>query len=107
MTRSLIRGGLFAAICIATGALAATETTVVQKDKKFSADEVTVKAGDSVVFKNDDPITHNVFSQTPGMSFELKTQKAGESSAIKFDKAGVAEVRCAIHPQMKMRVKVE
>lgn len=93
------------AMLMASIAYAAT-TPVYQQDKKFSTDEVTINKGDSVTFANKDAFTHNVYSQTPGMSFELKTQKAGESSEIKFDRAGVAEVRCAIHPQMKMKVVV-
>jgi plastocyanin len=80
--------------------------TVYQEDKKFSDAEVTIKSGQSVVFANKDPITHNVYSKTPGMSFDLKTQKSGESSEVKFDHAGESEVQCAIHPQMKMKIKV-
>jgi plastocyanin len=80
--------------------------TVYQEDKKFSDAEVTIKSGQSVVFANKDPITHNVYSKTPGMSFDLKTQKPGESSEVKFDHAGESEVQCAIHPQMKMKIKV-
>lgn len=80
--------------------------TVYQEDKKFSDTEVTIKSGQSVVFANKDPITHNVYSKTPGMSFDLKTQKSGESSEVKFDHAGESEVQCAIHPQMKMKIKV-
>ena len=80
--------------------------TVYQEDKKFSDAEVTIKSGQSVIFANKDPITHNVYSKTPGMSFDLKTQKSGESSEVKFDHAGESEVQCAIHPQMKMKIKV-
>lgn len=80
--------------------------TIYQEDKKFSETEVTVKVGEAITFTNKDPITHNVYSKTPGMSFDLRTQKAGESSEIKFDHAGESEVQCAIHPQMKMKVKV-
>lgn len=81
--------------------------TVVQQDKKFVPASVTIKKDDTVVFANQDPITHNVYSQTPGMAFDLKTQKAGASSSVKFERAGTADVRCAIHPQMKMTVTVE
>ena len=91
---------LTAAIAYADGA------TVYQEDKKFSDAEVTIKPGQSVIFANKDPITHNVYSKTPGMSFDLKTQKPGESSEVKFDHAGESEVQCAIHPQMKMKIKV-
>lgn len=80
--------------------------TVFQENKKFSTDEVTVKRGQTVTFTNKDPITHNVFSRTSGMAFDLKVQKAGESSDVKFDNVGEADVLCAIHPQMKMKVKV-
>ena len=80
--------------------------TIYQEDKKFSEAEVTIKAGQSVIFANKDPITHNVYSKSPGMSFDLRTQKAGESSEVKFDHAGESDVQCAIHPQMKMKIKV-
>jgi plastocyanin len=89
----------------ATGARA-EDLTVFQEDKKFSETEVTIKRGETVTFTNKDPITHNVFSSTPGMAFDLKTQTPGSSSTITFDHAGEAEVRCAIHPQMKMKVNV-
>ena len=80
--------------------------TVFQEDQKFSETEVAIKSGQSVIFSNKDPITPNVYSKTPGMSFDLKTQKPGESSEVKFDHAGESEVQCAIHPQMKMKIKV-
>jgi plastocyanin len=106
MFKQLTTAVLFGAIVgYATVAYAANHT-VIQKDKKFAEAEITVSKGDSVFFKNDDAITHNVFSMTPGMSFDLKTQKPGEASEIKFAKAGRAEVKCAIHPQMKMFVTV-
>jgi len=80
--------------------------TVNQQDKKFSESEVSIKVGQTVTFANKDLVTHNVYSKTPGLAFDLKTQKAGESSVIKFDNEGEADVQCAIHPQMKMKVKV-
>jgi len=80
--------------------------TVFQEGKKFSESEVTIKVGESVTFTNKDAVTHNVYSQTPGMAFDLRTQKPGESSTIKFDTVGEADVMCAIHPQMKMKIKV-
>ncbi len=94
-------------LTLALGPARADDVTVFQEGKKFSETEVTVKAGGTVTFTNKDPITHNVFSNTPGMSFDLRTQKAGESSTVTFDHAGEADVRCAIHPQMSMKVKVQ
>jgi plastocyanin len=97
-----------AASMVAAASIAyAAASPVFQEDKKFSTDEVTISKGDTVTFTNKDEFTHNVYSTTPGMSFELKTQKPGDTSEVKFDRAGVAEVRCAIHPQMKMKVIVQ
>src|SRR3954462_6922324 len=79
---------------------------VVQKERAFSQQEITIKPGDKIVFKNQDDFTHNVFSATPGMEFEIKRQAPGGSSTIAFDKEGVAEVRCSIHPKMKLVVTV-
>ncbi len=86
---------------------AATEHAVVQKDKAFSQTEIKVKVGDSIKFDNQDSVVHNVFSNTPGMEFDLRTQQPGQASVVPFTKEGSCEVRCAIHPKMKLQVTVE
>jgi plastocyanin len=92
---------------LATTAGAATHD-IVQNDKKFDKTEITVKAGDTINFKNSEKdITHNVFSLGPTNAFELKTQAPGSASAVKFDKPGVTEVECAIHTNMKLKVTVQ
>src|SRR5579859_2943370 len=102
-TRIALALGLLAA---SAAAAHAGDVTVFQEGRKFSETEVTIKPGDTITFTNKDPFTHNVFSKTPGMAFDLRTQHPGESTSIKFDNAGEADVQCAIHPQMKMKVKV-
>jgi plastocyanin len=95
------------AILAATSAPCLADTVVIEQlGKKFSQAEITVKKGDMVTFANKDPITHNVYSQSPGNAFDVKTQKPGESSDVKFDTVGDADVQCAIHPSMKMRIHV-
>jgi len=84
----------------------AEEHAVIQKDRAFSQAGITIKAGDVLVFKNADEVTHNVFSVTPGMEFDIRRQAPGGSSKVPFPKAGVAEVRCSIHPKMKLIVTV-
>ena len=79
---------------------------VAQKDKKFSTAALTVKVGDKVVFSNEDEIIHNVFSTSKGFEFNLSAQKAGTTVEQTFATEGVAEVRCAFHPTMKMTVTV-
>ncbi len=88
-------------------AYAMAEHAVSQKNKEFSQAELTVKPGDKVVFSNDDEVTHNVFSNSPCCKFNLKTQAPGDKSSVTFEKEGDVEVRCAIHPKMKLTVHVK
>lgn len=80
---------------------------IVQKDRAFSKSEIQVRRGDSIVFKNTDEVVHNVFSNTPGLEFDIRRQSPGGSSSVAFLVAGTSEVRCAIHPKMKLIVKVQ
>ncbi len=64
-------------------------------------------AGDRVVFRNDDDITHNVFSKSEGAAFNVKLQEPGSDSPVVLERPGVVDVRCAIHPKMKLRIVVE
>lgn len=85
----------------------AGEYPVVQKDKEFSTTEITIKPGEKVVFKNDDSVTHNVFSGSKVNPFSIKVQPPGGSSTVAFQDEGVTEVRCAIHPKMKLIITVK
>lgn len=85
----------------------AAEVTVIQKDKAFAEKEITVKAGDTINFVNEDTITHNVYSRSKGNKFDVGAQRPGTTVTQSFAQAGKAKVRCAIHPKMKMTVHVE
>ncbi len=92
---------------LAGGSLAlAAEKTIGQKGKQFSEKEVSIKKGDTLVFVNDDNIAHNVMSRTAGNTFNLGSQMPGKSTPVTFDKPGEIQVVCAIHPGMRMLVKV-
>lgn len=78
-----------------------------QKNKEFTKSEVTIKPGDTLVFNNDDDVTHNVFCSDPDCKFNSNSQAPGSRYEVKFEKAGTFEVRCAIHPKMKMKVHVK
>lgn len=83
------------------------DVIVGQKDKKFDKPEITIKKGDTVKFKNNESnVTHNVFSLGPANAFELKTQAPGTESPVTFNDVGETEIECAIHPTMKLKVKV-
>jgi len=91
----------------AANPIQAEDHKITQTDKMFSQMEITVKVGDSIVFVNSDEVTHNVYSVTPGMAFDLQRQAPGASSKITFSKEGTAEVLCSIHPKMKLIVHVQ
>lgn len=83
------------------------EHSVDQKDREFSQTEITIKPGEKLVFKNSDAVTHNVFSNSKVNPFHIKIQQPGSSSTVAFEAEGVTEVRCAIHPKMKLIVTVK
>jgi plastocyanin len=84
-----------------TVALAA-ERTITQKGKMFSETAVEIKKGETLVFLNDD----NVLPTTPGQVFNLGSIGPGNSTPVTFEKSGDMMIICAIHPSMKMSLKV-
>lgn len=90
-----------------TAAAAAPKSHVVrQKGRAFDMTELTIRKGEVVVYRNEDDVTHNVFSLSPGIKFDIRTQEPGKETPITFATAGSGEVRCAIHPNMKMKLTV-
>ncbi|MBL1260767.1 MAG: hypothetical protein COB33_009595 [Thiotrichaceae bacterium] len=90
----------------------AADHTIMQNSKSFKLagsqiEEMTIKAGDTIHFKNEDPFFHNIFSLSDLKTFDLGSYPAGESKAVVFDAAGEVEVECAIHPQMYLLLTVE
>jgi plastocyanin len=96
---------LLALLAAGTTAQAA-DSRIIQKDKAFSERSLQIRVGDTVTFVNADTVTHNVYSATPGCAFDLRTQAPGGSATVPFERACAAEVQCAIHPKMKLRVDV-
>ena len=80
---------------------------VKQAGRAFSEDVVVISKGDSVTFVNDDKVPHNVYTNINGKKVDIGVQKPGETAEIVFDEAGDHQVRCAIHPKMRMTVKVD
>lgn len=101
---------LKAAMCVAflsgIAVAYAAEQTITEKGKVFSKTEVSIKKGDVLNFLNDDNIVHNVMSTSAGNEFNVGAVKPGISTPVTFKAAGNVQVICAIHPSMKMLVKV-
>jgi plastocyanin len=104
---------LFASAFLALALVALLENTsaaqqhVAAMGKRFSTAEVRIASEDMVIFINQDKVVHQVFSSTSGLRFNLKRLPPGAASGVRFAKRGVAEVRCAIHRDMRMKVIVE
>jgi plastocyanin len=85
----------------------AADFEVQQKNKQFSQKALTLKVGDAVSFRNEDPFAHNIFSLSDVKTFDLGTYPQGQAKKVVFDKPGTVEIECAIHPAMKMPVEVK
>jgi plastocyanin len=86
---------------------AAKVHTVAQEQRKFSVSQLEIAVGDTVDFPNKDDFFHNVYSLSPSKVFDLGSYTKGSSKKVVFDKPGEIEVRCAIHPEMKMKIIVK
>jgi plastocyanin len=85
----------------------AAEIEIGQKNKRFSSTTIKAKVGDTLVFTNDDPYFHNVFSLSDAQAFDLGSFPTGEKRRVVLKKEGTIVIECAIHPDMKLTVQVE
>jgi plastocyanin len=78
-----------------------------QKYTQFSRRVVPVLVGTTVDFKNNDPVYHNVFSNSDLNEFDLGRRKRGETVSKKMTKVEVpVPVYCEIHRKMKSNLLV-
>ena len=86
---------------------AADAPVVSQAHRRFVPGELTVAAGTTVHFINDDNVTHHVYVDSPGMQFDSGEEPVGKAVDLTFAKPGVYQVLCAIHPTMHLKVTVQ
>jgi plastocyanin len=98
---------LLAALLIATGSQVLPTSRSSSENRSSRVRELEVRVGDRVTFVNGDTVTHNVYSETKGMEFEIELQPPGRKDTVSFARPGTVEVRCAIHSGMKLRVDVK
>jgi plastocyanin len=80
--------------------------TVYTQGKAFDPPLLIVPQGSTVSFPNNDPVRHNVFSATPGSSFDLGFYGEGEAREHVFDQPGLVVVNCNVHHVMQTQVLV-
>jgi plastocyanin len=77
--------------------------TIAQRDRTFRPGEVTINRGEALTFTNQDAFIHQIF--VPGL-FDSEEKNPGENLTENFPQAGTFEVRCHIHPKMRLVVHV-
>ncbi|HYF02890.1 MAG TPA: carboxypeptidase regulatory-like domain-containing protein, partial [Patescibacteria group bacterium] len=88
------------------------KVSIVQKDKKFSPDIISLTVGGVVEFPNKDNLVHNVYSAKGALGFfdlgSANTTLPDESNLAKktMDKPGVIKINCAVHPVMQASIFV-
>ena len=85
-------------------------TEVGMKGIKFDPAEVTVKAGGTVMWTNNESIPHDVTKEDgPGPDFSSGNgnMKEGDTYKQTFKEAGEISYVCTVHPNMKGNVTVE
>ena len=92
--------GVASSICVAFGQndqSSASTVTVHMRNMAFDPQSTKVQAGQTVVFQNDDTVSHNVTSSDIGTSGDIRP---GKTWKYKFDKAGDFHYVCTYHQGM-------
>jgi amicyanin len=83
-------------------AMAATSTVDI-RNNAFTPQDITIKAGDTVTWTNQDTVKHDVDFD----SFKSPLLGQGETYSHTFDKPGTYSYDCDVHPFMKGRVTAQ
>jgi len=94
------------AATLAAGAAWADEAKVKIDNFTFEPQVLTVKAGTTVVWTNDDDIPHTVTSSSRGQ-FKSKALDTNDSFSFTFREAGTFAYFCSLHPHMTATIRVE
>jgi plastocyanin len=94
---------------LASAKPALTEPATFQmttRNKTVLPHVLAVPAGSTITFPNEDPISHNLFSLSAGNSFDLGLYRRGAGKSQKFQRPGVVNVYCNVHPNMSAVIHV-
>jgi plastocyanin len=101
---ALLAGALAAAILV-PGAVRAEDATAKIENFTFAPARLTVKAGTTVTWRNEDDIPHTVTSAT--RLFKSKALDTDDSFSFTFTEPGSYEYFCSLHPRMTGTIVVE
>ena len=78
--------------------------TVMQQGRAFHPGDITINRGEALTFTNKDEFIHQVY--VVGL-FDSDEKSPGQNLTESFPDSGTFEVRCHIHPKMKLVVHVK
>jgi plastocyanin len=102
---------LLAVLAFVAGVTWATADTapyqVSQRGRDFQPNKVAVQRGETVRIVNDDAdLLHHAYIKSDKFNFDSADMAPGSKVDIKFTVPGEFNVRCGIHPKMKLTVQV-
>ena len=74
------------------------------QDFRFSPEDLTINAGTTVTWANNDAAVHDATERDHSWNTELLSK--GEAGEITFDEPGTFEYFCSIHPWMEASITV-
>lgn len=95
-----------AALLLLTTAARAETHIVDQQGLEYVPTQLTIKAGDTVTFLNNDFMRHHIQYVSGPDIFESRLLPIGEETSITLDTAGEYKVGCRIHPFMSLTITV-
>jgi plastocyanin len=98
--KRVILAGLLAMV----GPAVADDHVIAQSGRSFHPSDITINRGDTLTFTNKDDFIHQVY--VPGL-FDSDEKAPGQTLTESFPGGGTFEVRCHIHPKMKLVVHVK
>ena len=104
-----VRCGAALAVLLAgaTSALGDGTNTIVQNGRAFHPAEITIPAGSTLDFSNQDEFIHQIYVDTNDFGYDSEEQPPGVVFHITFPDPGTYFVRCHIHPKMLLTVHVK
>lgn len=78
-------------------------------EEKHKVETLSAKVGDEISFQNRDEVSHNVSGALAEKTvFDVKLQEPGKTNdrVVKLKEKGDYTIQCAIHPKMKIKLKV-
>ncbi len=95
-------------LLLCTAPAFASDTIVVtQINRAFNVAEISVHRGDTVRFVNRDDFDHQIYVEGGNFAFDTDEAEPGKTIDEIFSVNGRFEVRCHIHPRMRLVVHVE